>query len=146
MATGSDVRVEGLSRAVRDLARLGVDLEDMRAAFTRIAADAVPTYQRYTPRRSGRLRGDYRTGRTANRAVLYVGRASVPYAAAINYGWGSSASSWQHGRRSVARAGRLRGTFAGANFVAKGDAAQTPRALAAIEADINRLIRARNLS
>lgn len=142
MATGSDIRVEGLSRAVRDLARLGVDLEDLRAAFARIAAEAVPTYQRFTPRRSGRLRGDYRTGRTANRAVLYVGRASVPYAAAINYGRGSSASSWKHGRRAVG----MRGTFAGANFVAKGDAVETPRALTAIEADIDRLIRARNLS
>lgn len=146
MATGSDIRVEGLSRAVRDLARLGVDLEDLRAAFSRIAAEAVPTYQRFTPRRSGRLRGDYRMGRTANRVVLYVGRASVPYAAAINYGWGSSASSWKHGRRSVARAGLLRGTFAGADFVARGDAVETPRALTAIEADIDRLIRARNLS
>lgn len=143
MATGSDVRVEGLSRAVRDLARLGVDLEDLRGAFSRIAVEAVPTYQRFTPRRSGRLRGDFRAARTANRAVLYVGRASVPYAKAINYGWGSGATGYRHGKRANPN---LRGSYPGANFVAKGDAVETPRAWAAIEADIDRLIRARNLS
>lgn len=122
MANGSDVRVEGLSAAVRQLAALGVDLEDLRAAFTRIASEAVPTYRRFTPVRSGRLRGDYRTARTQNRAVLYVGRASIPYARVINYGFAK------------------RGIRA-ADFVAKGDQVETPKALDAIEADINRLIR-----
>lgn len=122
MTTGSDIRVEGLSAAVRQLVALGVDLEDLRAAFTRIASEAVPTYQRFTPVRSGRLRGDYRTAQTKNRAVLYVGRASVPYARVINYGFP---------RRGISAA----------NFVAKGDVVQAPKALDAIEADINRLIR-----
>lgn len=118
----SDIRIEGLSRAVRQLESFGVGLEDLRSAFARIASEAVPTYQRFTPVRSGRLRGDYRTARTKNRAVLYVGRAAVPYAKPINYGWPAR-------------------NITGANFVAKGDAVEAPRALAAIEDDINRLIR-----
>jgi hypothetical protein len=123
MTNGSDVRIEGLAAVVRQLVALGVDLEDLRAAFTRIASEAVPTYQRFTPVRSGRLRGDYRTAQTQNRAVLYVGRASIPYARVINYGFP---------RRGIPAA----------DFVAKGDVVETPKALAAIEDDINRLIRA----
>lgn len=126
MAAGVDIKVEGLSRVVRDLERLGVDLEDLRDAFSRIAREATPTYQRFTPVRSGALRGSYRPARTKNRAVLYVGRAAVPYARVINYGFP---------RRGIRAA----------NFVALGDAVETPKALDAIEADINRLITARSL-
>ncbi|WP_051485549.1 hypothetical protein [Nocardioides sp. J54] len=122
MTNGSDVRVEGLAAAVRQLQALGVDLEDLRAAFTRIASEAVPTYQRFTPVRSGRLRGNYRASKTKNRVALLVGGGAVPYARVINYGWP---------KRNIAAA----------DFVAKGDVVTTPKALEAIEADINRLIR-----
>lgn len=122
MAAGSDLRVEGLARAVRQLEGLGVDLADLRDAFSQIATDATPTYQRFTPVRTGRLRGDYRAARTKNRAVLYVGRASVPYARPINYG-------------------RPARGIQAADFVAKGDAIEGPKALAAIESSIDRLIR-----
>lgn len=121
MAVQGDVRLSGVRQAARDLERLGVSVEDLKAAFGRISAEAMPVYQGFTPWRTGRLRGDYRAARTKNRAVLYVGRASVPYAGPINYGWA---------KRNIAPA----------NFIAKGDEVMGPRAVDAIEAELNRLI------
>lgn len=122
MAGQSSVRVEGLERAIRQLEGFGVALTDLKDAFAQIAREAIPTYQQRTPVRSGTLRGDYRAGRTKNRVVLYVGRASVPYARVINYGWPAR-------------------NIRAADFVAKGDAIEGPKALAAIETSIDRLIR-----
>lgn len=121
MATGSDIQLTGVREAARDLERLGVRVEDLRAAFGRISSEALPVYQGFTPHRTGRLRGDFRPARTKNRAVLYVGRASVPYAGPINYGWAA---------RNIAPA----------NFIARGDEVMGPRAVEAIEAELNYLI------
>lgn len=118
---GTDIRVHGLAAAVRELERLGVDLQDLKAAFAKIADEAVPNYQRFTPVRSGRLRGNYRASKTKNRVALLVGSGSVPYAKPINYGWPAR-------------------NIRAADFVAKGDQVTTPKAIEAIEAEINRLI------
>lgn len=118
---GTDIRVHGLAAAVRELERLGVDLQDLKAAFAQIATEAVPTYRRFTPRRSGRLAGNYRSSKTKNRVQLIVGSAAVPYAKPINYGWPAR-------------------NIRAADFVAKGDQVTTPKAIEAIEAEINRLI------
>jgi hypothetical protein len=121
VATGGDIQVTGVREAARDLERLGVRVEDLRAAFGRISSEALPVYRGFTPVRTGRLRGDYRPARTKNRAVLYVGRTSVPYAGPINYGWAA---------RNIEPA----------NFVARGDEVMGPRAVDAIEAELNYLI------
>lgn len=121
MAAGSDIQLTGVREAARDLERLGVRVEDLRAAFDRISSEALPVYQGFTPLRTGRLRGDFRPARTKNRAALYVGRTSVPYAGPINYGWAAR-------------------TIAPANFIARGDEVMGPRAVDAIEAELNHLI------
>ena len=121
MARDTSVRIDGVRQAARDLERLGVRVEDLRAAFGRISSEALPIYQGFTPVRSGRLRGDYRPAKTKNRAVLYVGRTSVPYAGPLNYGWS---------RRNIAPA----------NFIARGDEVMGPKAVDAIEAELNYLI------
>lgn len=58
-------------------------------AVNRAAAGVVASAARGTaPRRTGRLAGSIRTaGTTASRAVISAGRASVPYAAPIHWGW-----------------------------------------------------------
>lgn len=133
MASATGIRVEGLSRVVRDLQKFGVEVEDLKDAMARLAEQVKPDYQRFTPvgtapssKAPGRLRGDFRTGKAKGKAVLYVGRASIPYAGPINYGWPA---------RNIRPA----------NFIAKGDQIAAPKAHASLEDAISDLITNLNL-
>lgn len=85
MASG--VRVTGLNKVVRELQALGLEVDDLKDAFADIASDAAQKAAGYAPRRSGRLVGSIRGNRAKNKAVVTAGKAKVPYAGAINYGW-----------------------------------------------------------
>lgn len=85
VADGARVEVTGLRAALRDMERMGVEAEELRELMTSIAelvADAANP-----PRKSGSLAGTIRPGRVKTRAVIRAGRASVPYAGPIHYGW-----------------------------------------------------------
>ena len=127
------VRVEGLSRLVRQLQGLGVDVEDLKDVFSKLSREAVPVYQRHAPRRTGRLRADFRGNRAKSKAVVRVGRASVPYAKPVNYGWGGGGSA-------------IRGSFGGSGFVKKGDDEMRPRVLREVEDGIKAAMRRRGLA
>ena len=79
--------VTGLREAVRDLERLGVDLDDIKDAFAEIATYGAEVAARFAPHRSGRLGSSVRGNRAKGKAVVTAGRASVKYAGPINYGW-----------------------------------------------------------
>ena len=89
MARSSGVQITGLREAVRDLQKLGVSVEDLKAAFGAISDQVVSEATRIVPTESGRLAGSIRPARTKNKAVVRAGSASVPYAGVINYGWPS---------------------------------------------------------
>lgn len=89
MARSSGVQITGLREAVRDLQKLGVEVEDLKAAFGAISDQVVMEASRIVPTESGRLSGTIRPARTKNKAVVRAGSASVPYAGVINYGWPS---------------------------------------------------------
>lgn len=80
-------RITGLRETVRDLEHLGVELDDLKDAMARIAAKATEVMGPFIPTRSGKLRASARGNRAKGKAVVTVGRATVPYAAPINYGW-----------------------------------------------------------
>lgn len=86
MSTGPTVRVEGAARLRRTLRQAGDDLGSLKAAHTKaakIAADAVNA-----PRGpSGRLASSVRSSGTKTAGILRAGRASVPYAGPIHWGW-----------------------------------------------------------
>lgn len=85
VADGARVEVTGLRAALRDMERMGVEAEELRELMSSIAelvADAANP-----PRKSGSLAGTIRPGRVKTRAVIRAGRASVPYAGPIHYGW-----------------------------------------------------------
>lgn len=105
---------------------MGVEVEDLRDAFARIGEEVKPDYQAATPHRSGRLAGDYRVSKAKGKANLYVGRASIPYAGPINYGWAA---------RNIEPS----------NFVARGDAVAAPKAARSLEEEISRLVQNLNL-
>lgn len=87
MAVGGGARIEGLTRAVRDLERLGLDVGDLKDAFAGIARLGARLASGFAPRRSGALAGNVRGNRAKSRATVSAGGARVPYAGVINYGW-----------------------------------------------------------
>ena len=87
MALVGGVKVEGLNRLVRDLQALGLDVEDLKEVFSDIAAEGARLASSFAPRRTGALAESVRGNRSKNKAVVAAGRARVPYAGAVNYGW-----------------------------------------------------------
>ena len=83
----SQVEVVGLRKVVTQLQRLGTQAEDLKGAFTRIGSRAVTHAQRGAPKRTGRLAGSVRQSRRKNSVYLYAGRARLPYAGPIHFGW-----------------------------------------------------------
>lgn len=120
-------RVQGLNQVVRAVQQMGLEVDDLKDAFAKIADEAAQTASSFAPRKSGRLAADIRGNRAKSKAVVTAGRASVPYAGPINYGWP---------KRGIEAAG----------FMQKADQAMQPRALSALEDEINRKIRERGLT
>ena len=89
MAKTALYRVTGDREAAAKFKALGFKVSDLSAVFGRIAEEVASDARGTAPRRSGRLAGDVRPGRGKTRATVIVGRASVPYAGPINYGWPS---------------------------------------------------------
>lgn len=87
MAVRTGVEVDGLARLRRDLRRAGSDLADLKAANAAAAAMVAAEASRRAPRKSGRLAASVRGNKSASRASISAGRATVPYAGPIHYGW-----------------------------------------------------------
>lgn len=115
------VQIEGLNRVVRDLQRFGVEVADLKEAFSSIAAEGSRLAASMAPRRSGRLAATIRGNRAKNKAVVIAGKARVPYAGAINYGWP---------RRNIKAS----------LFMQRADAALAPRAVGMLEEGLGRAI------
>ncbi|WP_062208843.1 hypothetical protein [Demequina oxidasica] len=81
------VEVEGMRKALREMEKLGVDVEDMKDVFSGIATEAARVMEGLAPSKSGALRASIRGNRAKNKAVVRIGKARVPYAGPINYGW-----------------------------------------------------------
>jgi hypothetical protein len=121
------VRIDGLNRVVRDLPGLGLDISDLKDAFSDIAAEGARLASSFAPKRTGTLAASVRGNRAKNKAVVAAGKARVPWAGPINYGW------------------RARG-IAPSRFMQKADEAMQPRALAELENAIEKKIREKGLN
>lgn len=84
---GATVTVDGLARLSRTLGKAGRDVEDLKDAHVRVAEVVIAAARVTGPRRSGRLVADLRPSRAKGRASVLLGRASVPYAGPIHWGW-----------------------------------------------------------
>jgi len=120
------VRVEGLNKVVRDLLKLGLEVEDLKDAFSGIAAEGAELASSFAPKRSGRLAASVRGNKAKNKAVVMAGRASVPYAGPINYGWP---------KRGIAAS----------SFMQRADEVLQPKALQAITDALDEKIREKGL-
>ncbi|MDE9365478.1 hypothetical protein PZ938_07660 [Luteipulveratus sp. YIM 133132] len=81
------VRLVGGRRLRATLKAAGDDLSDLRAAHTEAARIAAAAAAALAPVRSGRLRADVRSSGTKTAGIVRVGRASLPYAGPIHWGW-----------------------------------------------------------
>jgi hypothetical protein len=126
---GRDVgfKVEGLNALVRDLQAIGVEVDDLKDAFSTISKEGAERAAHHAPRgETGKLSASIRGNRAKSKAVVTAGRATVPYAGAINYGWPG---------RNIEPAG----------FMQKADEEMQPVALQRLEEEINRVIRSKGL-
>lgn len=119
-------RVEGLSAVVRGLKLLGLEVDDLKNAFSKIAGEGAAAAARHSPKRSGRLAASIRGNRAQSKAVVTAGRSTIPYAGPINYGWP---------RRGIAPAG----------FMQAADRELEPIAIQRLEEEINNQIRLKGL-
>lgn len=87
MAERVGVSVVGLSRLRRDLKRAGSDMADLKGANAAAAQLVATAAAARAPRRTGALAASVRGSKAASRASVSAGRAAVPYAGPIHYGW-----------------------------------------------------------
>lgn len=123
----SGVRVEGLNKAIRSLQEYGVDVSDLKATFADIASDGARLASSFAPARTGRLRHTVRGNKAKNKAVVIAGRARVPWAGPINYGWPA---------RSIHRS----------LFMQRADAALEPDAIRLLESGLEEAARKAGLT
>jgi hypothetical protein len=81
------VAIEGLREKVKQLEAFGLEVDDLKDAFAAIAREGADLAARLAHRRSGRLASSIRGNRAKGKAVVTAGRATVPYAGPVNYGW-----------------------------------------------------------
>lgn len=120
-------KVTGVNEVVRDLLALGLDLDDLKGAFSEIAKEGAAKAADYAPRRTGTLAASVRGNRAKNKAVVLAGRSGVPYAGPINYGWP---------KHHISASG----------FMQKASRDMEPVAVRRLEDEVNRRIRARGLA
>lgn len=120
-ASGIHGKVEGLNKTITALQRLGVEVNDLKGTMSEIAAEGARLASGFAPKRSGRLAATVRGNKAKAKAIVIAGRARVPYAGAINYGWP---------RRGIKPA----------LFMQKADAALAPKAVEMLETGLDRAI------
>lgn len=81
------MRVEGLNETLTALQRFGVEADDLKDVMAEIADLGARLAAGYAPKDSGRLATSVRGNKAKAKAIVIAGRARVPYAGAINYGW-----------------------------------------------------------
>ncbi|WP_428639693.1 HK97 gp10 family phage protein [Schaalia sp.] len=86
MADGPLVTVDGARELRRQLKAAGDDLSDLKATHQRVARIAADGAEALAPVRTGRLRQSIRSAGTKTAAIVRVGKKSVPYAHAIQWG------------------------------------------------------------
>jgi len=84
---GPVVKLEGGKQLRRHLKRIADGAQDMKEANARVAALVAAESARAAPRRTGRLAATLRGNKAVGKAVVTAGRAAVPYANPIHWGW-----------------------------------------------------------
>lgn len=86
MAETPLVQVAGARQLRKQLKAAGDDLSDLKATHQRVAEIAAKGAAQLAPEKSGDLKKSIRSSGTKTAAVVRVGKKSVPYAHAIQWG------------------------------------------------------------
>jgi hypothetical protein len=81
------VRIEGLNTLVRTLDKASEEISLLKDAHAKAGDIVAAEAETIAPRRSGALAGTIKAARQARRARVQTGRAKVPYAGPIHWGW-----------------------------------------------------------
>ena len=87
MAEPAGIKVAGLRKALKALQEVGVPADEIKAANAQAGETVLAAARPLVPVRSGRLLNTLRIGRAMNKVTVSAGRASVPYANPIHWGW-----------------------------------------------------------
>jgi hypothetical protein len=83
------MRVEGARTLRKTLKAAGLSVDDLKAAHRAVAELVARAAHPAAPRRTGRLDQSVRTSGTQAAAIVRAGRAAVPYANPVHWGWPS---------------------------------------------------------
>ena len=139
---GFGVEIDGLNGALRALRQLGVAAADLKEVFGPIATESRNVMAGFVESASGALERTLRGNRATNKAIVRGGGARVPYAGAVQWGWGRGNSEFKTG----AYATGIKGSFEGQHFFEKTDAVMEPRAEQMLIDGINDLIQKYDLT
>lgn len=87
MAEPAGIKVAGLRKAIKALQEVGVPADEIKLANQQAGELVLAAARPLVPVRSGRLLSTLRIGRALNKVSVSAGRASVPYANPIHWGW-----------------------------------------------------------
>lgn len=87
MATDDRVEIEGLAALIKALRAAEVELDDLKQANQAAGSVVLDASRPRAPQRTGALAASGRASRAARKATVVFGRASVPYANPIHWGW-----------------------------------------------------------
>lgn len=85
---GGSVQIDGLKELQSTMRKLGADMADWNALNGKVGDLVANASRVMAPKRSGRLAGSIRSGRTRTAAIVRMGGARVPYANAVHWGTG----------------------------------------------------------
>lgn len=90
------LNTKGLRQAASAFRRAGVDMQQLKGAYKEMAGVVKQDVAGVIPVRSGKLKSSLRASSTQKSGVVRAGRASIPYAGVINYGWPGHNIEAQH--------------------------------------------------
>lgn len=85
--TGGTIKVEGLRETIKSLQSLGAEKAEFVEINLAVAETLMNKARPMVPVRTGNLANSMRASKTANYAQVAIGKAKVPYAGAIHWGW-----------------------------------------------------------
>lgn len=87
MAKPTAIRVEGARELRRALKNIDGGTTDLKTVHADAAALVEQRAAQIVPRRSGHLEASIRSSGQARQGIVRAGKASVPYAGVIHFGW-----------------------------------------------------------
>ncbi len=82
----ASIKVEGLSRTIGQLKKLGVQSSDLKEAWIPMGRDMTNRSKQEAPNSTGRLAGTIRPSKRQNGVTIRAGGARAPYAPFVYFG------------------------------------------------------------